>query len=825
MFGKKQDSKRSGFPFSQPSRPPAISETYDEFLDRLETLFNEDSLDAYFDAIESAPAHWQRKAELMTAKAVGYLRMGEAGEGMRILNEVERTHPKYAPLYYYKAMHFMRQMFPARVLRNLEKVHFLGTLDEEAEEQIGVMENAARRMIRELADKLGVSFEIMQKASWHNEMAQEKLAAGQWQASEQHAREAARLIPNWTSPKNNRAFVLYYMGKTQEAIAEAEKALSLDGRNFHALKNLVLFYSGLGRDVEAKPYIETIRQIVLSSLNDLGEPDLVISLLGFLNEHELLWKIAQKYLKRGDDELFDASWYTLGVAALRQGRMKEGRTLLEKISDFYDLAGDLLDELDEARRLGRAPQIPSVYYPSLSLVLPNTVLREIIEILSKHKGGGKTPPYIARKLDDYLKSRPFVIHGLLRMLPNPYASKGVPGLLLSLNRPDLDARLLEFALGQEGGDKERMNVLFALSQEGRTNMLPSPLRFWDARQGEWRQVELVGQMLTDDIELNISDAAARAVKKALQTEDPKEKIALLRKAVELDPTSGYAVHMLGVVLMQNGEKEEGWRLAKKAIQVEPDYMFAYANLAVIEAQKDEPDEELIREYIAKVNKAPIVTTQTSFLAHVAAMHLAYYKDDFDAARREYEIASEIRPGDPILDGWEEHLKFAEAFHGNWFEELRAQWREKAHHKAIRTVLHSTTASEVTLNSLTRDVLGAVARLWGIAPYGKKAELIKDISARMQDRDAMKVVLGKLPAEAADALQWTLENDGVRSWREFTERYGDDLQESPHWNYHEPESVMGRLRFTGLLAKGTLDNKQVLFIPADVRETLKTIFGA
>lgn len=825
MFGKKRDSKPSGFPFSKPSSQPEPSESYDEFMDRLQLLFNEDSPDTYFDAIESAPVRWRRKPELMTAKAVGYFRMGETTEGMEILNEVERVHPKFAPVYYYKAMHYMQMMFPACVLRNFDKVRALGELDETAEGQMSDMDNVARGMIQDLAKGLGVSFEIMQKASWQNEMAQEKMMEGQWQASEQHAREAARLIPNWVSPRNNRAFVLYYMGKTGEAITEAEKTLALDAKNFHALKNLVLFYSGLGRDAESQPHIETIREIVLSSLDDLREADLAISLLGFLNEHDLLRKIAQKYLKRGDDELLDASWYTLGVASLRQGYIKEGENLLEKTSEFYEPASDLLDELDVAKQQGRTPLIPSVYYPSLSLILPADILMEVIEILSKHKGEGPIPPHVARKLDDYLKTRPFVINGLLRMLPDPYASRGVPGILLSLNRPDLDARLLEFALGQEGGDKERMNVLFALSQEGRTEILPSPLRFWSAERGEWMDVELMGQMLTDDIELKISDAAARIMEKAQQAEDSKEKIALLRKAVDLDPTSGYAVHMLGSFLMQNGQREEGLAYARKAIEVDPDYMFAYANLALIEAQTDDPNEELIREYVAKVNKAPMVTAQTSFIAHVAAMNLAYYKDDFEAARREFEIASEIRPGDPMLKEWEGHLEFAEAFHGSWYEELQIQWRDKAHNKAIRTKLEPTTTSEVTLNSLTHDVLGSIARLWGTAPYGKKAELIKNISACMQDNDAVRIVLDNLPSEARNAMQWVLENNGVRSWQEFTEKYADDLEESPHWNYHEPESVMGRLRFTGLLAKGTLENKQVLFIPADVRETLKTIFGA
>ena len=64
--------------------------------------------------------------------------------------------------------------------------------------------------------------------------------------------------------------------------------------------------------------------------------------------------------------------------------------------------------------------------------------------------------------------------------------------------------------------------------------------------------------------------------------------------------------------------------------------------------------------------------------------------------------------------------------------------------------------------------------------------------------------------------------GWRGWKEFTEKYGDDSEESPYWNYHEPESVVGCLRRSGFLAKGTLNGEQLVFIPADVRATLKDV---
>jgi tetratricopeptide (TPR) repeat protein len=323
-------------------------------------------------------------------------------------------------------------------------------------------------------------------------------------------------------------------------------------------------------------------------------------------------------------------------------------------------------------------------------------------------------------------------------------------------------------------------------------------------------------MLSDDFELNISEEAAGWVEQAHLTDDAGKKISLLRKAVQLDPKSGYAVHMLGATLIQNGQREEGITLARKAVEVDPEYMFAYANLALLETQEDEPDVELARGYIAKILKAPVVTEQTAFLAHVASMFLAFDLEEIDIANREFEIASSLRPDDPMLDGWEERLKMAEVFSGGFFADFQKQSRERAHKKTISTKLELDTTSETTLNSLTRETLAEVARFWNVTTYGRKAVLIANISREMQDQAVLDRAIEKLSADEKNALEWVLENGGIRSFQAFSEKWGNDIEESPYWQYHKPKTVMGRLRMSALLAKGTLAGEQVLFIPADIR---------
>ncbi|MBK6645347.1 MAG: hypothetical protein IPG44_06275 [Anaerolineales bacterium] len=818
MFRKNQNPPRSGFPFSHPSNSPEPAETFDEFMERLQSIFESEDADAYFDAIESAPARWQRKPEFMTAKAVGHFRAGE-DEGMRVLDEIERVHPKYAPTYYYKAIYYIQRMFPARTLRMLNRAHALAEMDDNAEAHMAEMEKLAKGMIGDSAKMLGAPYETMEKAGLCNEVAQEKLAAGEWAAAEQQAREALRLIPHWVSPRNNRSFVLYYAGKVQEAIAEARKVLETEPENFHALKNLTIFYIGLNEEENAREYSRAMKDRVQKAGDDFAEYDTAISVLGLMSDHAALWELGQKFLKRDPDELMEMSWHSLGIAALRFGKNKEAQKLLEKAGEFYEPAFELASELRRSLKSGKTLVAPSYYSSSLGTLLPQVAVEDLIDILSKYKGDGDPPPYLQKKLDQYLQPRPYVINGLLKMLPDPNSAAPVSGMLLSICRPDVDARLLEFALGDQGDDNARLKVLSALAQNGRT-IPPNPIRFWSVELGEWREVEFSGQMLTDDIELNISEEAAQWVEKAQRSADNEDKISYLSKAVQLDPQSGYAVHMLGIALIQNGQKEEGIKLAKRAVEVEPEYMFAYANLALLEAQEDEPNVELARGYIAKVLKAPAVTEQTAFIAHVASMYLAFDLKEFEVAKREFEVASSLRPDNPLLDGWEGRLRMAEVFSGGFFANFQKQSRERAHKKTINTKLESDTTSETTLNGLTREALAEVARFWDVTPYGRKAVLIANISREMRDRESLDRAIRKLSADEKNALAWVLENGGARSFAAFSEKWGNDLEESTYWQYHKPKTVMGRLRLSALLAKGTLAGEQVVFVPADIRPVIK-----
>ncbi len=514
MSRKRNDVLNSPYPVSRPERTP---ESYEDFLDSLQSLFNGGDAEAFFDAIDEAPARWQRKPELMLSKAVGFLRSGDDEGAKKVLAEIERTHPKFAPLYFYKAGLYIQDMCPAHALRMINRVRSVGMLDDEAEQGMNEIGQVARQLISETADELGVSYEKMEKASWFHEAAQEKLSSGQWQVAEQNAREAARLIPNWTSPRNNRSYALYYLGRMNEALTEANAVLAQQPDNLHALKNLAVFHAGLGEDDKARGYSARMALHLQSLPPDSDEVNIIISVLGLVNDDDTLWTLAQKYLKRDDEDLLEGSWHTLGVAAIHSGHLREAQKLLEKIEQYYEPAKSLAVEVRKA--LKTSGRIPSTsVYSIIGLLLPKTVIEELIEMLGRYLNDERLPQHIQKKMEDYIQKRPFVVNGLLRMMADPEAAEIIPSLLLSFNQPDVDARLLGFALGNLGTSQQRLQVLSKMAQEGR-EVPPSPIRFWNEEIGEWMDVDFTAQMLSDDVDLNISPKAAIWAEKAQTAQD------------------------------------------------------------------------------------------------------------------------------------------------------------------------------------------------------------------------------------------------------------------------------------------------------------------
>jgi hypothetical protein len=128
---------------------------------------------------------------------------------------------------------------------------------------------------------------------------------------------------------------------------------------------------------------------------------------------------------------------------------------------------------------------------------------------------------------------------------------------------------------------------------------------------------------------------------------------------------------------------------------------------------------------------------------------------------------------------------------------------------------------------TKDGLTGMARIvlhWGGWSALRKAELIDRLVGALCDVEILADVVDGLDTTAREALHAVLEAGGLMPWDEFDARYDNDLDESPYWNYHVPETTMGQLRLRGLLVETTVDGVLQVAIPVELRSLLDQVAG-
>jgi hypothetical protein len=91
--------------------------------------------------------------------------------------------------------------------------------------------------------------------------------------------------------------------------------------------------------------------------------------------------------------------------------------------------------------------------------------------------------------------------------------------------------------------------------------------------------------------------------------------------------------------------------------------------------------------------------------------------------------------------------------------------------------------------------------------------------RLTDADLLGDVVQGLEEQDRAALRAVMRQGGTMPWQDFDARYDNDLDESPYWNWHQPESVMGRLRLHGLLVGAQVEGELWVVVPIEVREAL------
>jgi hypothetical protein len=218
----------------------------------------------------------------------------------------------------------------------------------------------------------------------------------------------------------------------------------------------------------------------------------------------------------------------------------------------------------------------------------------------------------------------------------------------------------------------------------------------------------------------------------------------------------------------------------------------------------------------------------AFYSYIQA-RLMYRKKEYRAARRALRVALKANPDHEPAQAMLEHIdQFAPLLES--FDSFFEREYERRRAKRLRMQTKLTTPDPTILDALsihTKDALTGMARV--VLPFGgwsalRKAELRQEIIEALNNPHSVEFAVNDLDDDDRAALRQVLANSGTMPWKDFDARYGNDLEESPHWNYHVPETTMGRLRLRGLLAEATVDKKLLVTIPVELRPLLQKILG-
>jgi tetratricopeptide (TPR) repeat protein len=689
-------------------------------------------------------------------------------------------------------------------------------LNEETVEQVQAMMENSTEKIGLVAEAHGISPRKMEHAAYLMESGRLANERGDLTEGVKASKEAARLVQNWAPPRNNLALSYFALGQWDEAIAAEEEVLErIDDQNVHALANLVRFLTASGKRDEARAYLTRLEQV------ESTDPDTYIKMAeayAVLEQDQKVYTLLKKAQSEGTG-LNAILLHFLGAASANLGKEREALAHWREALRLDPNAFRLTDYIDFVRQGVKksAPDYRFPYLPAQNMI-PRRAFEDFVEGLGvsgmsdermerEARSFGEQYPYTADLLSDMLwygdQDEQERAIGILRMLANERAV----------------ATLQAFALSQVGDDDPRVSATLALIDLGVFSE-DEPVRLW--LKGQWREVLLRRQLITEERELEYSDEVIDLLGEAntaFQGGDEKEAEELYKKVIALDPMVKEAHCNLGVLYLSQGHDAKAEKSLQKAIDIDPGYIHPRCNLASTRIRQGRLEEA--EELLKPIAELKTFHPQELIFYHRISADLFIAQKDYESAEQCLKMILEMEPEDEAA---QRRLVVAQILKGSeaMFARMRerdSRRRERERRKPLKDV-----DLQSCLSRYTKDNLTAMAQALNVRrPAGiRKAELIDLLAESLADPEVVGEAWRGLAGEEREALRFVFDQGGMVPYDEVSQKYGDDLEESYYWYYSEPETTIGRLRLHGLLFEGGHRDEVVLVIPTEVRGLLEDL---
>jgi tetratricopeptide (TPR) repeat protein len=695
-----------------------------------------------------------------------------------------------------------------------------GGLGGEAIDDARTMITWLEQEMAEVAQALELPTTQVERGVRHLENGGRALHRGDFRACITANRQAIKLLPDWPPPRNNLSLALFFDGDPNEAIAVARQVLSRAPDNIQALGNAIRFLAWTGQEEEARDLWSRLAVVKPQDADDrlkmaeaaaiLKDDKSVFTLLEPLDK--------QKVAQEGMPEKQQRVQFFLAVAEANLGKRMAQRRL-KALQASMPRAGELLRALEAGQPgPGWADRFP--YFHSTELV-PRRRMEEFVDLVSRQD---KLSPKRSRhQMTRFVARVPQIVLMAEKLIWEENQPEAGVGILKTVDTPAAHTTLRRFGLSQVGDDELRMEALYGLMEAGEIAQNET-LRVWS--QGEWQEVQLRQYEISDEPRSEYAPKVALLMNKGLkafQQDDYEAAENLFRQALDLDPQAKEACNNLGTIYTRWGEHTRAREVFQAALDIDPLYVLPRCNLAAYLLDEDDA-EGAIAMLAPLANVTRFHPQEMAFYSYTQA-RVSIHQEDYEAARNALQAALEVWPGYEVAKELLERLEMISTIRtgfGSFFERQRRRDRaRRARLQAKLSTLDPSLAEALPLYS--KDVLTAMARL--ILPYGgwsslRKAELLEKVVEGLKRTDIVERLVAQLSDTEREALHKVLADGGHMPWHDFDAQYGNDLEESQYWQYHEPKTTMGRLRLRGLLVETTVNDELLVAVPQDLRQVLE-----
>jgi Flp pilus assembly protein TadD len=789
-----------------------------QIMDEAEQLILSDEAEKALELLEPLVERYPKDDELFSLLGFASVRLNDLWNGAihyRRAYELSHDPGLNIPL----ALLYIELGFRSLALRAFRLIQ-LRRFELPEELDVSVLIQGIMSDIQRMADAFQLNVKEAEEGLCWMEDAEIALHQKDYVRCIQLNRRAIRLLDGFPAPYNNLSMALFFNGRPEEAIQTVRQVLAMHPENIQALGNLIRFQAWTGQLEEAQSTWQLLKPLPPENIDNLlkkveagaimEDDSTVYDLLKKMDFEEIVdWALADKM------EIFFA------ISQANLGKIRAAKKILVTQSEFDYQAEQILKAIyNNQKGLGWSERFS---YHHIGEILPAREWQSLLRLMERRSEGESAR--LKRELDHFIKRFPQLILVGKKLLYEEQQVIPAIDLLTALDNPAAYAILREFSLGQLGEDDDRMRALFALQLAGEIPQ-GEVVTIW--RKGQPREVRMQLQQVRQDVKSPYNPQVANLLNdglKAYQAGKYNKAEHIFKKVLELEPQAKEAYNNLGSIYAKQDQIDKARLMMNKAIEIDPLYVLPRSNLAMFLLEEGKIEEA--EAMIAPMVDVEVFSPQAMvFLSYVRA-RLAVEQKDWEAAINSLELALQIDPDYEPAQKMLQNLKTVDLLRSSfssWHERDLVR-REKKRKQLQAKLTTSDPSLKEALGLYTREVLTSIARatlLHGGWSTLKKAELQRYLEEQLQIPYVLESVIGSLTESERHALRQLLDKGGWMGWEDFNTRHDNDLEESPYWQWHEPETVMGRLRQRLLLVEATVQEELILTIPNELRILLQEL---